>query len=51
MFNSDTERKREREIKRKYFRKVMETLKELGCQGIPFQGDEGNDNFSCILLL
>ena len=29
----------------------METLKELGCQGIPFQGDEGNDNFSCILLL
>ena len=26
----------------------METLKELGCQGIPFQGDEGNDNFSCI---
>ena len=37
MFNSDTERKRETE--RKYFRKVMETVQELGRQGIPFQGD------------
>ena len=37
MFNSDTERKRETE--RKYFWKVMETVQELGRQGIPFQGD------------
>ena len=29
----------------------METVQELQCQGIPFQGDEGNDNFSRILLL
>ena len=29
----------------------METVQELRCQGIPFQGDEGNDNFSGILLL
>ena len=29
----------------------METVKELGRQGIPFQGDKGNDNFSRILLL
>ena len=43
MFNSDTERKRETE--RKYFWKVMETVQELGRQGIPFQGDYGNDNF------
>ena len=49
MFNSDTERKRETE--RKCFRKVIETVQELGRQGIPFQGDEGNDNFSRILLL
>ena len=49
MFNSETERKRETE--RKYFRKVMETAQESGRQGFPFQGDEGNDNFSCILLL
>ena len=49
MFNSDTERKKDTE--KKYFRKVMETVEELGRQGIPFQGDEGNDNFSRILLL
>ena len=30
---------------------VMETVQELGHQGFPFQGDEGNDNFSRILLL
>ena len=29
----------------------METVQELGRQGIPFQGDEGNDYFSRILLL
>ena len=29
----------------------METVQELGRQGISFQGDEGNDNFSRILLL
>ena len=29
----------------------METVMELGGQGIPFQGDKGNDNLSCILLL
>ena len=29
----------------------METVQELGRQGIPFQGDEGNDNFSLMLLL
>ena len=29
----------------------METEQELGRQSIPFQGDEGNDNFSRILLL
>ena len=49
MFNSETERKRETE--RKYFRKVMEIVQESGRQGFPFQGDEGNDNFSCTLLL
>ena len=49
MLNSDTERKRE--IERKYFRKVMETVQKLGRQDISFQGDEGNDNFSRILLL
>ena len=49
MFNSDTERKRETE--RKYFWKVMETVQELGRQGIPFQGDEGNYSFIRILLL
>ena len=43
MFNS--------EIERKYIRKVMETVQELGRQGIPFQGDEGNDSFICTLLL
>ena len=37
MFISDTERKRKTE--RKYFRKVMETVLELGRQGIPFPGD------------
>ena len=49
MFNSDNKRKRETE--RKYFRKVMETVQELGRQGIQFQGDESNVNFSLILLL
>ena len=29
----------------------METVPELGRQGILFQGDESNDNFSRILLL
>ena len=29
----------------------METVMELGGQGVPFQGDKGNDNLSCILLL
>ena len=29
----------------------METVMELGGQGIPFQGDKGSDNLSCILLL
>ena len=28
----------------------METVHELGRQRIPYQGDEGNDNFSRILL-
>ena len=49
MFNSDNKRKRETE--RKYFRKVMETVQKLGRQGIQFQGDESNVNFSLILLL
>ena len=49
MFNSDNKRKTETE--RKYFRKVMETVQELGRQGIQFQGDESNVNFSLILLL
>ena len=49
MFNSDTEKKRETE--RKYFTKVIETVQELGRQGIPLQGDDGNENFSRILLL
>ena len=49
MFNSDNKRKRETE--RQYFRKVMETVQELGRQGIQFQGDESNVNFSLILLL
>ena len=43
MFNS--------EIERKYIRKVMETVQELGRQGIPFQGDESNDSFIRTLLL
>ena len=30
---------------------VMEKVQGLGRQGIPFQDDEGNDNFSRILLL
>ena len=30
---------------------MMEIVQELGLQGIPFQGDEGNDNFCSILLL
>ena len=29
----------------------MDIVQELGRQCIPFQGDEGNDNFSSILLL
>ena len=29
----------------------MEIVQELGHQGIPFQGDKGNDKFSLILLL
>ena len=29
----------------------METVLELGRQGIPFPGDQDNDNFSHILLL
>ena len=49
MFNSDTERKRE--IERKYFRNVMETVQELGREGIPFQGDECNDTFRHVLVL
>ena len=49
MFNSDIEKKRETE--RKYFRKVIETVQELGREGIPIQGDDGNGNFSRILLL
>ena len=49
MMNVAIEKKRE--IERKHFRKVMETVQELGRQGIPFQGDEGNDNFSRMLLL
>ena len=49
MFNSDTEKKRETE--RKYFTKVIETVQELGRQGIPLQGDDGNEIFSRILLL
>ena len=49
MFNSDTEKKRQTE--RKYFRKVIETVQELGRQGIPIQGHGGNENFSRILLL
>ena len=49
MLNSETERKRETD--RNYFREVIETVQELGRQGIPFQGDESNDNFSRILLL
>ena len=49
MMNEEIERNRE--IERKYFRKLMETVQELRRQGIPFQGDEGNDNFSRMLLL
>ena len=49
MFNSDTERKRE--IERKYFRNVMESVQELGREGIPFQGDECNDTFRHVLVL
>ena len=30
---------------------MIETIQELGRQGIPFQGDKGNDNYCCILLL
>ena len=49
MFNSDNERKRE--TQRKYFRKVLEIVQELGSQGTSFEGGEGNGNFSRILLL
>ena len=49
IMNAEIEKNREIEIK--YFRKVMETVQELGRQDIPFLDDEGNDNFSCILLL
>ena len=27
----------------------METVQELGGQGIPFQGDKGNDNFKSYI--
>ena len=30
---------------------MIETVQELGRQGIPLQGDDGNENFSRILLL
>ena len=29
----------------------METVQELGREGIPFQGEEGNDAFRHVLLL
>ena len=35
---------------RKYFKKVMETFQFLGRQGLPFQGDNANDNFTQLLL-
>ena len=40
----------QRQQERKYFIKVMECVKFLGRQGIAFQGEGSNDNFTQLLL-
>ena len=36
---------------REYLNKVIESLRYLATQGIPLQGQDGNDNFTQLLLL
>ena len=48
MINQEIENNKN--IERRYDKNVMETVQVLSCQGIPFQGDEG-DNFTQIFLL